>query len=607
MDCPNGFTRTIKFTLGLLLALVSILICGIGVARLAYPWFDLPSVSYFEPAVRVNTWDVLVTSIIPMAIAFLCGYGAYRSLKAAAHEPSTNPDEQEFIVRYSAHGGIKNIVEKIAAGLNLCVFGLLSIFLVAGFTIPLVTGHWFDMHRTGIGFWAFGIIPVFIAWACYDGMIGHKLVLSKRGIDIDRRGPASALVFGFQWFLPWDDLHSVTILKKRREKETNKSRLKGKLAMDFGSGASRYLELASLSKEELDFLFQAFERWSDKLALSPDVLALKDYVLLGEETARHAHEEERTSFTEIWEQSLNSRHASTAYMPLTPGQKLQDGRVSVISQVCSSGLSAVYLAEDKQKQRVILKECFVTPDTNQTKRAKAEELFKREASFLARLSHPQVAKLLDVFEENGRSYIVMQHISGTNLRQLVSLKGPQPEPVILAWAKQILGVLEYLHQQDPPIIHRDLTPDNMVLSSTGDKITVVDFGAANEFLGKATGTLIGKQCYIAPEQFRGKAQIHSDIYALGATMHFLLTGQDPEPLEASRPADVNDKVSLEISGLVEWCTNQEAELRPLSAADVKSAIDDLIQRQQTAAQPGESETVAIGLKHILRIRTRQES
>src|SRR5206468_2378558 len=134
------------------------------------------------------------------------------------------------------------------------------------------------------------------------------------------------------------------------------------------------------------------------------------------------------------------------------------------------------------------------------------------------------------------------------------------------------------------------TPDNIVLSSAGEQITVVDFGAANEFLGKATGTLIGKQCYIAPEQFRGKAQIHSDIYALGATMHFLLTGQDPEPLEASRPADVNGEVSLELSGLVEWCTNQEAELRPLSATDLKAAIEDLLQRQQTAAQPGEGES-----------------
>ncbi len=104
-----------------------------------------------------------------------------------------------------------------------------------------------------------------------------------------------------------------------------------------------------------------------------------------------------------------------------------------------------------------------------------------------------------------------------------------------------------------PVIHRDLTPDNIVVKDDGT-LVVIDFGAANEFIGNSTGTFVGKQCYISPEQFRGKAVPQSDIYALGCTLHYLLTGSDPQALSVAHPHSLNEIVSPEVDALVAECT-----------------------------------------------------
>src|ERR1700736_4000745 len=128
-------------------------------------------------------------------------------------------------------------------------------------------------------------------------------------------------------------------------------------------------------------------------------------------------------------------------------------------------------------------------------------------------------------------------------------------------------ILKYLHEQDPPLLHRDFTPDNLVLCEDGS-IVVIDFGAANEFIGSATGTFVGKHAFIAPEQFRGKACVQSDIYAFGCTLHFLLTGQEPEALSTSNPETPGVRVSPDLAQLVVTCTEMEPKDRYQSAAQL---------------------------------------
>jgi serine/threonine protein kinase len=119
-----------------------------------------------------------------------------------------------------------------------------------------------------------------------------------------------------------------------------------------------------------------------------------------------------------------------------------------------------------------------------------------------------------------------------------------------------------------------LTPDNIILRED-DTIAVIDFGASNHFLGTATQTLIGKQAYMPAEQLRGKSDQRSDIYSFGATLFFLLTGQDPEPLSASHPKAENPKVPTALDELVAHCTQLEAVDRPQSMSAVHKRIMDL--------------------------------
>jgi serine/threonine protein kinase len=206
------------------------------------------------------------------------------------------------------------------------------------------------------------------------------------------------------------------------------------------------------------------------------------------------------------------------------------------------------------------------------------ELFEREARLLMKIEHPSVVKVLDCFVEASRQYLLIEYRSGQDLSQFVKQNGAQREEKVLTWALEICEILEYLHAQEPAIIHRDVTPDNLILDSSGS-LVMIDFGAANEFLGNATGTLVGKQSFIAPEQFRGKATTQSDLYALGCTLSFLLTAQEPIPLSASHPKTIDAKISNEVDSLVASLTAMNLEDRISSATDTKTLIEQLLSKR----------------------------
>jgi hypothetical protein len=273
------------------------------------------------------------------------------------------------------------------------------------------------------------------------------------------------------------------------------------------------------------------------------------------------------SFTAVWEQDLASRFGSTAFVPLEARAKLKNDTLTVIGQVSFGGLSAVYLCKDKLGDSVIVKEAVVPLNSDMAMKEKAIEMFQREAKILQGLNHPYIARVLDHFVENDRHYLMLEHVNGVDLRAFVREHGQQGERLVMRWALDMALILSYLHAKEPPIIHRDITPDNIVLDRLGS-IKLIDFGAANELLGTATGTLVGKQCYIPPEQFRGKATTQSDIYALGCTLYYLTTGTDPEPLsQSSLPDDLKEKYPA-LNELIEKCTAMEAENRLQTAEDV---------------------------------------
>jgi serine/threonine-protein kinase len=279
------------------------------------------------------------------------------------------------------------------------------------------------------------------------------------------------------------------------------------------------------------------------------------------------------TYTELWEDELKRRFKAAAFMPLSPGLIMKGGSLTVVRQLALGGLSAVYLCQLDGKKLVVLKESVVPEDAKAELKDKAREMFAREAQLLMKISHPHIVQVLDYFVEGGRSYLMLDYVSGQDLRQYVKQNGRLREFQVIEWAKQIAAILAYLHNQEPPILHRDFTPDNLVVCAD-QSIVAIDFGAANEFIGNATGTFVGKQAFIAPEQFRGKACIQSDIYAFGGTIFYLLTGEDPEALSQSEPSEMLE-ISPGLNRLVADCTALELDGRIKSADEVLERLKAL--------------------------------
>jgi len=157
---------------------------------------------------------------------------------------------------------------------------------------------------------------------------------------------------------------------------------------------------------------------------------------------------------------------------------------------------------------------------------KAQELFLREARILQSLDHPAIPKFFDFFVAAEREYLVMELIHGQSLDQWIRRQGPIAPSQAITWMLETCEILDYLHRQQPPMIHRDIKPSNLLVRKRDGRIVMIDFGAVKE-VGSLTETRISIEGYSAPEQGLGHPQPQSDLYAVGATFIFLLTGKNP--------------------------------------------------------------------------------
>ncbi|MBD2529639.1 protein kinase [Nostoc flagelliforme FACHB-838] len=212
--------------------------------------------------------------------------------------------------------------------------------------------------------------------------------------------------------------------------------------------------------------------------------------------------------------------------PLSVQQKIR--HYQVLRTLGQGGMGTTYLAWDAAGQIVGIPKLLVLKEMNadMAKIAKAQELFEREAHTLKSLNHQGIPKYYDFFVEGGKKYLAMELIHGQDLEKRVYTTGPVTPSQAIAWMTQTCDILEYLHSQEPPLIHRDIKPANLMVRSSLDRIVVLDFGAVKE-IGTAPGTRIGAEGYCAPEQERGQPLTQSDLYAIGPTLIFLLTGENP--------------------------------------------------------------------------------
>lgn len=285
------------------------------------------------------------------------------------------------------------------------------------------------------------------------------------------------------------------------------------------------------------------------------------------------------SFTSMWLAELNSGKHQSLERQLAPGSSLCDGAYKVIGVMGHGGFSVVYDAEEARvddsadvggARRVAIKEIVCNFGGTKSSLEKNLRQMLQEASILSRLDHPQIVKFQRCFAEGNRLYIVMEALEGENLRDFVLSNPPLSEAQVLDLAAQCCSILQYLHSREVPIIHRDFTPDNLV--NCTNVVKLLDFNIAQSTISNSAVTVVGKHCYMAPEQFCGDYTTRGDLYQLGATMYFLSTGVDPEPFSACDARARRPELSEEFQSLLSVLTSRDANDRPADASAVLQLV-----------------------------------
>lgn len=246
-----------------------------------------------------------------------------------------------------------------------------------------------------------------------------------------------------------------------------------------------------------------------------------------------------------------------------------DGKYEILKEIGRGGMSIVYLAMDKH-----LNKQWAIKEIRKKGNGKNDEIVVNsllaEANMMKKLDHPSLPRIVDIIDNGITIYVVMDYIEGESLDKILNEYGAQPEELVIAWAKQLCDALSYLHGQKPSIIYRDMKPANVMLKPEGN-IKIIDFGIAREYKEQslADTTVLGTKGYAPPEQYSGQTDPRSDIFALGMTMHHLLTGVDPRGGEPYAPVrQWNPDLSEGIEVIIDKCVEPAAENRYQSCADL---------------------------------------
>lgn len=271
-----------------------------------------------------------------------------------------------------------------------------------------------------------------------------------------------------------------------------------------------------------------------------------------------------------------------------PQNYLLKGRYLILRKVGQGGMAAVYQAADTQFSGAqwAIKEMSDAALSAQD-RHYAVQSFLREAELLRSLNHPNLPRVVDVFTEGGKHYLVMEFVFGKTLQELLTQRNtPFSEREVLPWALQLCDVLAYLHSQTPKIIFRDLKPGNIMVTPQG-QVKLIDFGIARFFkVGKTTDTVaLGTPGYAAPEAIHQQTDERSDIYSLCVTLHQLLSLHDPAKSMYRLPPlrELNPLVSIQMERILARGLENERERRWQSAKELRAALAYVANRYEGAS------------------------
>jgi serine/threonine protein kinase len=308
---------------------------------------------------------------------------------------------------------------------------------------------------------------------------------------------------------------------------------------------------------------------------------------------------------------------------LAPNSILR-GRYRIVQLIGKGGMGAVYEAIDQTFENVVAIKQMLLADDHLRK------AFEREARLLNRLRHRALPVVMDYFFEGEGEFLVMQFIQGDDLGAMMKKRTANEYPPgaakpfevdsVLNWADQLLDALDYLHTQNPPILHRDIKPQNLKLNERGE-IILLDFGLAKgATAGQSTAftSIYGYTPSYAPlEQIQGSGtSTRSDLYSLAATLYNLLTGATPADALTRATAAVsgksdplkpihslNAKVSESLSAVLMNALSQNPELRPVGADDLRKALRNAPRLPATPTPSAEKEKKLRGNRIVVQLKT----
>ncbi len=257
---------------------------------------------------------------------------------------------------------------------------------------------------------------------------------------------------------------------------------------------------------------------------------------------------------------------------LSPNDLLA-GKYKILTEIGRGGMGRVWLAMDTSlNKQWAVKEIDKT--SVEYKATVNEDQTLTEIELMKRLDHPLLPRIVDIIDKKDSLCVVMDYIEGVTLLKVLKMQGPQQQELVAEWMMEICEVLDYLHHLDPPIIYRDMKPANIMLKPDGS-IRVIDFGIARTLKKGLDDTVcLGTKGYASPEHFLGKTDVRSDVYTVGVSMYYLLTGKNPAepPYEIVPLREVDSTLSSGLEKIIAKATDPDPDKRYQSAALLGEAI-----------------------------------
>lgn len=486
----------------------------------------------------------------------------------------TTPNEQEFVLPYRPYASTEKWLEHRFSAWSAPKTWFATILLVSFFgfggpgkVIELIIQ---TLTKSNPGSFSQGLqqhaisnllIVQYMSWILVFFFSAVAIMYLRHPSSVVLNAEGISLVWkrGLEWLrttVKWKDLQRIGI-----EWPQNKT-----------SPQDCLICFSQIDGEPLKFKYGALPTIDDRQSVMDAINRWAPHASRAPELADMLSKPHTQGYTELWLQALSQPPKRERLTPLTEGSMLRNSQFEILGRLGVGGQGTAYLAREiDNNQAVVLKEFILPVYVDVNVRRQSVEKMQNEATILSRLNHEQIVKLIDFFIEDHRGYLVLERIDGESLRQKISRDGKLDEDEVRNLALQMCEMLKYLHGLEPPVVHRDFTPENLILGRDG-VLKLVDFNVAQQQESTATGTVVGKHSFIAPEQFRGKPTPQSDIYSMGATLHYLLAGADPEPITCSHPKELVETVSEQMNEVVAKSTALSVKNRFSTASEIVEAL-----------------------------------